>query len=100
MRTLAPTVRTLAVLLAGAVAVHLPVSPAHLLLVVLVGAAGLLPLLARRGGTLARALAAVRPRATTVWRAPEVRDLTVPPAPGAPGTTLARAPARRVRAIA
>lgn len=100
MRTLELTVRGLALLVAGAVATHLPVTPAQLLLVVLLGAAVLLAGLERRTGALARTLAAVHPVAPGVWHADEPRDVTVPPAPGTPGTTLARAPSRRARAVA
>jgi peptidoglycan/LPS O-acetylase OafA/YrhL len=92
MRTLVTATRSLALCAVAAVATQVPVSPAQVLLVVLVGAAVLVPLVARLGGTLGRALASLWHGPAGVWHAPEVPDATAPPAPGTPGTVLARAP--------
>jgi hypothetical protein len=98
MRKLAMAAQGFALLVGATVGIH--PSPLPILLAVLVGAALLAPFVGRLAGGLARALAAVWHGPTDVPSADDVPDFVVPPAPGTPGTTLARAPGYGVHAFA
>lgn len=100
LRALAVTTRALVVFVSAVVGAHLPSSPGPVLLVVLVGAAVLVPLVARFAGALARSLSSVPHGPPGISRAFDAAGVPAPAAPGTPGTALARAPSRRVRAFA
>jgi hypothetical protein len=94
MHRLVMAAQALAVLLGATVGAHQV--PLSLLVIALVGVALLVPVAAR----VAAVLAVVWHRPTGLVRHREVPDFVVPPAPGTPGTALARAPSRGVLAAA
>ncbi|GAA0036216.1 hypothetical protein JCM18882A_20280 [Brevibacterium metallidurans] len=100
MLSLWMAVQLIVVVLSADLDAVLPQSPAHLLVLVILGAAILSPVGARAGRALVRVLS-LAPHGPWMRREPsEVRDVPLPEAPGTPGTTLARAPSFVVRAHA
>ncbi len=101
MLSLWMAVQLIVVVLSADLDAVLPQSPAHLLVLVILGAAILSPVGARAGRALVRVLSLGPARpvdASRTLRGPATVPL--PRAPGTPGTTLARAPSFVVRAHA
>lgn len=84
-----------------AVGSHLPHSALAVSIALLIGAVVLVPLARRPLSALERLLSPVPhgPPGTSSYGL-DSRDVAMPGAPGTPGTALARAPARGVRAFA
>lgn len=100
MLSLWMAIQLIVVVLSADLDAVLPQSPAHLLVLVLLGAALLSPAGAWVSSALVRVLS-LAPHGP--WRRREpgfVRDVLLPEAPGTPGTSLARAPSFVLRAHA
>ena len=100
MLSLWMAIQLIVVVLSADLGAVLPQSPAHLLVLVLLGAALLSPAAAWVRSALVRVLS-LAPHGPWMRREPgEVRDVLLPEAPGTPGTALARAPSSVLRAHA
>lgn len=100
MLSLWMAIQLIVVVLSADVDAVLPQSPAHLLVLVLLGAAFLTPVGVWAASALVRVLS-LAPHGPWMRREPSaVRDFRMPAEPGTPGTVMARAPSCVVSAHA